>query len=817
MIIANLAVEGNNALKLKKIMKNKIESDEHYVERLLTEAAVIAHNFKADEMRPEHLLYVISGTEEGRRTIESMGGTPRKIRAFLSSTFEFNAAQSTLTSDRTQISALMQRVIQPSVSEARLSKKPITLKAIIQQMIRLGDACRITREALRTGGLIEGGSMASPDDYNAYEEAEDQVLSGTDAAPNTPHDGRFAIDDDEIPEDGPTETLQDIVEKAQSTEPVADGARLSDTVQGQPQQAPGIEVDEHHTAVLASIRDLSEQARRNMLDDVVCRDETISRIVDTLCRRTKRNVILSGEPGVGKSAIAEGLAAYLASDEAPEMLRNRPLLEVSLSDLVAGARFRGDFEARMRKLLDIARVRKAILFMDEFHTIMGAGASSGGGMNASNILKPALARGDICVIGATTPFELREIRKDRALMRRFRLEVVEEPSTQVTRMIIDQAVGSYALHHEIMMGDDILDEVVALADRYLKDRQFPDKAFDLIDTSCVIAKRRGSETVSMSDLRGAIHQLGGPRLGKPDPARVTKVASLEAFLNTHVVGQKQATSQLSKAARLSLLGLQPGGIAGSYLFNGPTGVGKTEMAEKFAQGLGLPIVAISMSEFIERQSVARLIGAPPGYVGFEDEGILTAAGEAYPEFVLLLDEIEKAHPDVFDIMLQILDKGYLRAGDGRLVSFRGAHVILTANIGASESEKPAIGFGRQTDTAEVTEAAKARLFRKEFRARVQKEIQFNAIGEEELQLIATLELGKIARRLADSAVQVTFDADLAPYLAKLCRKDSFASRSLQDRIRTQISDQMVDVILDNGGADAVHVGINDGEISIQPR
>lgn len=804
-------------------MKNQIEANEQQLERLLSEAAVVARNYSCAELRADHLLYVISGTEEGRRVIEGMGGNPRKIRRFLESTFEFNAGGANKATGRPEIGESLQAAIHAPVIEARAAGTPVTFRALLRQMLKLGDACHVTREALRSGGLLERDWRERDEDFRIPEEVEeqDEETRSEDASSNEHADGAgFGLDfnDVEKPEDISQETIpgrgdqHSVAGDADGTTPRAEEP-AKPAQAGQPEAAE--EICEHEKAALAALRDLTAAATAGQIDEVVGRDALIDRLIDTLCRRSKRNAILAGEPGVGKTAIAEGLALRMASGEVPLQIEGRPLLEVSLSDLVAGARFRGDFEARMGKLVEIARARRAILFIDEMHMLVGAGATgSKGGMDASNILKPALARGEISVVGATTPGEMREIRKDGALMRRFQVESVLEPSLEETREIIDQAVGSYVLHHEILFEDDMLDATVSLAEKYLPQKRFPDKAFDLIDTACVLARRAAASRVDMDHLRGAIHRLGGPRLGTPDPERVARVKDLEAALGAVIRGQDTAVAELARGARISLMGLQPGGTAGSYLFNGPTGTGKSAMAEAFARQLDLPLVRISMSEFIEKHSVSRLIGAPPGYIGYDEEGILTRAGEMYPEFVLLLDEIEKAHSDVFDILLQVLDTGVLRAGDGREISLAGAHVIMTANIGAAESEKNAIGFGRATDTDEVSDDAVKRMFRKEFLARIQKRVQFAKIGLEVLEKIAGLELAKEAARLADSAIDVTFDETVAVHLAAQAEKEPYAVRSLKLRIKDEVSDLLVDAILENGGAQRLRVGISEQELTV---
>jgi ATP-dependent Clp protease ATP-binding subunit ClpA len=770
------------------------------IETLVKTAAEVARSHKCDLVGAEHLLFVIAGTEDGRRAIEGQGGDPKKIRSFLEAVFDHNARDA--KSDTvTQISATLQHVIQRPVHSAQINQRLIRMRDIITEMKSLGKACMNTREALRAGGLLEK-ARPEKEDYRLEEEVSDQTQGqdGHGSAENRQDEASEHSDDqhDTHPSDN---ELNDMRAEARP---------------GPSQGAQAEEADEHLVAVRRAMRNLTELAAAGRLDDVIGRELEIERALETMQRRRKPNVILAGEPGVGKTAIAEGLALRLARQNVPEQLRGRPLYEVAISDLVAGARFRGDFEARMARLMTLAREERAILFMDEFHLISGAGSGAGrGGMDASNILKPALARGEMIVFGATTPGEMRQLRKDGALMRRFDVQFVDEPSPVLTRKIIDEAVGSYVLHHEIGFGDDMLDEVVALADRYLPARRFPDKAFDLIDTSLIIAKSRSASAVAIEDVRAAVTRLGGLRLAAPSEEERASLETLHERLSHRVFGQEKAVTALSRAVRATAFGLQPGGTAGAYLFNGPTGVGKTELARAFAQEMNLPLVRIDMSEFMEKHSVSGLVGAPPGYVGFEEDGRLIAAAESYPQMVLLLDEAEKAHPDVFNILLQMLDGGHLRSGDGRLVSFAGAHVILTANLGAADGEKASIGFGRQTDPEEAAQSAIKGAFRRELLARIRNQIQFSPIEGEVVTQIAQQELRKMALRLADNGVSVKYSDDLAEWLSAGEGPGGSASRGLQDKILSKVSDPLTDWMISNPGERAVKLSMADDEICIE--
>lgn len=779
-------------------MSDPIEDRVRQIEALVGEAAAVAHRHKMRSVSASHLLYVIAGTEEGRRVIEEMGGNPRRIRTFLEQAFN-HSAEPGLSTGGTEIGKTIHRVTTSTIRRARENARPPQLRDILQEMTYLGEKCAITRQALIVGGVIETLPRRLDDDYMLEEEREAFA--------------DFRIEDeeeeltpfDEIPDD----VDEDSNAPGETEEPEAVEA-------AGPAPAQGGEADEHFRAVVQATRDLTQMARNGELDDVIGRDAEIERIIETITKKKKPNLIIAGEPGVGKTALAEGLAIHLASGKAPEGLSRRPMLEVALSDLVAGARFRGDFEARMQALASLARKRNAILFLDEVHLIVGAGAASGrGGMDAANILKPALARGDITVIGATTPGEMREIRRDGALMRRFDLMTVEEPDTGQVRRILDEAVGSYVLHHQVLVEDDMLDLVVDLADRYLPAGRFPDKAFNLVDTACVLARKRGAGRVCADDVRRAIERNGGIRLTSPDESIRERVSRLEETISRRVFGQPEAVEALGRAARAALLGMNQGGTAGAYLFNGPSGVGKTEMAYAFAEAMGYPLVRIDMSEFMEKHAVSGLIGAPPGYVGYDRDGILVEAADKHGDMVLLFDEAEKAHPEVYDILLQILDNGSLRSADGRMVSFARAHVILSANIGAAEAEKPALGFGRETNAAEATKDALGKTFRKEMLARIRNRIQFGMPAEEARAGIVRKELDLAQRRYADSGYKVTFDETLVSWILSRPDSDGFAGRGLQDRILEEILDPVVTAFLEDPERRVAHVTLEGDRIILR--
>ena len=774
-------------------MSDPIEDQVRKIEALVGEAASIANRYQMKSTGSSHLLFVICGTNEGRSVIEEMGGNALRIRAFLEHAFE-QSGQAGIATGGIEIDATVNQIVKKIFARSRENGRVPKLGDLIQEMTFLGDACLITRQALVVGGIIEGVTHRLDDSFdfeeNPYGDGDDFKINHEDM---TPFD-----DPDDIglmpPEKGPHAFDVPMDEVA----PPEEG-----------------ESDEHMKAVLAATRDLTALARSGGLDDVIGMEDQIEQVIDTISKKKKPNLMVVGEPGIGKTSLAEALAGHLISPSCPEAIAKRPLLEISLPDLVAGARFRGDFEARMRALLAMARRRNAILFLDEIQLMVGAGsATARGGMDAANILKPALARGELTVIGATTPDDMRDLRKDRALMRRFDQLMLKEPGKEKVRRILDEAVGSYVMHHKILVEDRVLDKIVDLCDRYLPAQKFPDKAFNVIDQACVIARKRGAEEVSDEDVRKAVERNGSVRLSPPDAATRARLEDLEEAIGKIVFGQPEAVRAMARAARLSAMGMGRGGTAGAYLFNGPTGVGKTEMAYAFAQAMGYPLVRIDMSECMEKHAVSRLIGAPPGYVGYEQEGLLTSAADKHDDMVILLDEVEKAHPDVYDILLQILDYGCLRAGDGRVVTFGRAHIVLSANIGASDGEKPALGFGRETNPEEIAEEQVAATFRKELLARIPNRVQFRKHDEDAQVSIVQKALSQAATRYADSGYTVSFDADIPAWILSQPADPGNGGRGIQDRILELVQDPLVEVFLADPDRKTARVGLLDGKLVI---
>ena len=480
--------------------------------------------------------------------------------------------------------------------------------------------------------------------------------------------------------------------------------------------------------------DLNERSREGGIDPLIGRDLEVERCIQILCRRRKNNPILVGDPGVGKTAIAEGLAYKIVSKEVPKVLASAIIYSLDMGALLAGTRYRGDFEERLKAVMtELEEHPDAVLFIDEIHTVIGAGATSGGSMDASNLLKPALQGGLLRCMGSTTYKEYRQhFEKDRALSRRFQKIDVNEPSIEDTIKILKGLKSHFEQHHDIKYSSDAIKTAVELSARYIHDRKLPDKAIDVIDEAGaaqqLLTESKKRKIITVKEIEGVV-----AKIARIPPKSLTKddaqnLQDLESSLKRVVFGQDIAISALSSAIKLSRAGLrEPEKPIGNYLFAGPTGVGKTEVAKQLADTLGVELIRFDMSEYMEKHAISRLIGAPPGYVGFDQGGLLTDGIDQHPHSVLLLDEIEKAHPDVFNILLQIMDHGKLTDHNGRKVDFRNTILIMTSNAGASDMAKSAIGFGRDKREGEDTVAIE-RIFSPEFRNRLDAVISFASLG-----------------------------------------------------------------------------------------
>ena len=560
---------------------------------------------------------------------------------------------------------------------------------------------------------------------------------------------------------------------------------------------------------------LNVKAAEGRIDPLIGRDKEVDRTIQVLCRRTKNNPLYVGDPGVGKTAIAEGLALRISTGEVPDVLKEAVIYALDMGQLLAGTRYRGDFEERLKAVMKkVEGDPNAILFIDEIHTIIGAGATSGGAMDASNLLKPALQSGDLRCIGSTTYKEFRSyFEKDRALARRFQKIDVAEPSLPDTIKILQGLKSRYESHHGVRFTHAALKTAAELAGRYINDRKLPDKAIDVIDEAAaaqnLIPPSRRKQIIGQKEIEATIATMARIPSKNVSSDDKTALQTLETDLKRMVFGQDAALSALSSAIKLSRAGLrEPEKPIGSYLFSGPTGVGKTEAARQLSEILGVKLIRFDMSEYMERHTVSRLIGAPPGYVGFDQGGLLTDAVDQTPHAVLLLDEIEKAHPDLFNILLQVMDHGRLTDSNGKSVDFRNVVLIMTTNAGASEMTKQLIGFGRGQKTDADTDAIE-KTFTPEFRNRLDAVIAFAPLETETVRLVVDKFIMQLEAQLTDKDVEIELDEAARNWLAARGYDATYGARPLarlvQEHIKKPLADELLFGKLIQGGS--VKVGV----------
>ena len=560
---------------------------------------------------------------------------------------------------------------------------------------------------------------------------------------------------------------------------------------------------------------LNVKAAEGRIDPLIGRDREVDRTIQVLCRRTKNNPLYVGDPGVGKTAIAEGLALRVSTGEVPDVLKEAVIYALDMGQLLAGTRYRGDFEERLKAVMKkVEGDPNAILFIDEIHTIIGAGATSGGAMDASNLLKPALQSGDLRCIGSTTYKEFRSyFEKDRALARRFQKIDVAEPSLPDTIKILQGLKSRYESHHGVRFTHAALKTAAELAGRYINDRKLPDKAIDVIDEAAaaqnLMPPSRRKQVIGQKEIEATVATMARIPSKNVSSDDKTALQTLETDLKRMVFGQDAALSALSSAIKLSRAGLrEPEKPIGSYLFSGPTGVGKTEAARQLSEILGVKLIRFDMSEYMERHTVSRLIGAPPGYVGFDQGGLLTDAVDQTPHAVLLLDEIEKAHPDLFNILLQVMDHGRLTDSNGKSVDFRNVVLIMTTNAGASEMTKQLIGFGRGQKTDADTDAIE-KTFTPEFRNRLDAVIAFAPLETETVRLVVDKFIMQLEAQLTDKDVEIELDEAARNWLAARGYDATYGARPLarlvQEHIKKPLADELLFGKLIQGGS--VKVGV----------
>ena len=570
---------------------------------------------------------------------------------------------------------------------------------------------------------------------------------------------------------------------------------------------------------------LNKQAAEGQIDPLVGRDAEVERVVQILSRRRKNNPLLVGEAGVGKTAIAEGLAKLIIEEQVPDVIADSVVYSLDLGALVAGTKYRGDFEKRLKSLLnEIKDQREAILFIDEIHTIIGAGATSGGSMDASNLLKPLLSSGQLRCIGSTTYQEFRGIfEKDRALARRFQKVDVLEPSAEDTYQILKGLRSRFEEHHEIRYTDAALKSAAEMADRYINEKHLPDKAIDVIDEAGayqrLIPEEDRVEAIDVPQIEAIVAKIARIPPKSVSASDKQQLAKLDTNLKMVVLGQDEAIDNLSAAIKLSRAGLkEPNKPVGSFLFAGPTGVGKTEVTSQLARILGIELIRFDMSEYMERHTVSRLIGAPPGYVGFDQGGLLTEAVTKSPHAVVLLDEIEKAHPEVFNLLLQVMDNGTLTDNNGRKADFRNVILIMTTNAGAEDMGRASFGFAKQDHSSDGMEAIK-RLFTPEFRNRLDSIVQFKALTREIVRGVVDKFLMELQVQLDDKKVSIHASDEACDWLAEHGYDEKMGARPMRRLIQEKIKKPLAEKILfgelsEEGGS--VEIVVNqDGELDLE--
>ncbi len=589
------------------------------------------------------------------------------------------------------------------------------------------------------------------------------------------------------------------------------GATEEESEKAEPRETreQGSEGKKKESALDAYCVNLNKKARDGRIDPLIGREAEVQRTIQVLCRRQKNNPLLVGDPGVGKTAIAEGLARKITKGEVPEVLADATVFALDMGTLLAGTRYRGDFEERLKQVMkEIEQHKSAILFIDEIHTVIGAGATSGGAMDASNLLKPALAQGTLRCIGSTTYKEYRQyFEKDRALVRRFQKIDVNEPSVADSVEIMKGLKPYFEEFHKIRYTTEAVKAAVELSARYIHDRKLPDKAIDVIDetgaSQMLLPEAKRKKSIGVKEIEATIATMARipPKTVSKDDAEV--LAHLNETLKRVVYGQDAAISALAAAIKLARAGLRDGEKPiGSYLFSGPTGVGKTEVAKQLSVALGVELIRFDMSEYMERHTVSRLIGAPPGYVGFDQGGLLTDAVDQHPHCVLLLDEIEKAHPDLFNILLQVMDHGNLTDHNGKQINFRNVILIMTTNAGASDAQRAAIGFGSTKRVGDDVEAIN-RMFTPEFRNRLDAIVQFGHLPRNVIAQVVDKFIMQLEAQLADRNVSIELTDEARNWLVDNGYDELMGARPMarviQQTIKTPLADELLFGRLKSGG------------------
>ena len=701
----------------------------------------------------EHVLYAIVNHESGFETIEKCGGSPDHIKEDLEKFFDEKLTKIETSEEYVlQQTIGFQRMIQRAINHARSAEK---------SEVNLGDIL---------------ASIFQEKDSHAAFYLESEGITRLDVLRHITHDDGDKEKKDLSGEDKPQQLFH------------------------QADPKPKRQKKKNPLALFTS--DLIKRAQDNKIDPLIGRTLETERVMQVLCRRRKNNPILVGDPGVGKTAIAEGLALKINGKTVPDLLENCELYSLDMGALLAGTKYRGDFEQRLKDVISALEEKEnALLVIDEIHTVVGAGATTSGSMDASNILKPALSSGDIKCLGTTTYEEYKNhFEKDRAFSRRFEKIEVSEPSVEETAEILKGLRTCYEEHHGLKYPDKTIEAAAYLSDKYINDRFLPDKAIDVIDEAGAFLKLTADgrrKTVSPKDIEKIVAKIAKVPVSNVTTADRSSLESLPNKLLDVIFGQDDAIKTLTTAIKRSRAGLAaPDHPIGSFLFMGPTGVGKTEVAKQLADNMGIEFLRFDMSEYMEKHAVSRLIGAPPGYVGFEQGGILTDSVRKHPHCVLLLDEIEKAHMDLYNILLQVMDYATLTDNNGKSADFRNVIIIMTSNAGAREMSSNSIGFGSQSANSDsLGIKAVKNTFSPEFRNRLDGIVQFNHLSEKVMELIVDKNMKELKAMLNDQAISLSYSANVRTHLAKKGHDPKFGARPLARLIQTEIKDKLTDEIL----------------------
>lgn len=718
----------------------------------------------------EHILFAVLHDEYGIDIISSCGGDISRIRSSVKSFFEKNISKLPLEiGGHPQPTIGFQRVLQRALAHVKSSGKP----------------------EVDAGDLL--ASIFLEEDAHAVTVLESEGISRLDILDYISH-GRIGTNDDASGEN------------ADETEPPHDRKHA-------PARDP----------LKLFALNLNEKAEKGGIDPLVGRGPELERTIQVLCRRRKNNIIFVGEPGVGKTAIVEGLALKIHNNQVPEILKKAQVFSLDMGALLAGTKYRGDFEARLKATMNsIEKIPDAILFIDEIHTIVGAGATSSGSMDASNILKPLLNSGKIRCIGATTYEEYKNhFEKDRALSRRFQKLEIHEPDIEETIAILEGLKSYYEEFHGVKFTKGALKTAAELSAKYINDRHLPDKAIDVIDEAGAVLKLSpgftSKKAIGVPEIEKVVAQMAKIPPRNISTSDMDRLKRLEGELQKTVFGQETAIRSLVSAIKRARAGLGlPEKPTGSFLFTGPTGVGKTEVSKQMAAVLGVKFLRFDMSEYMEKHTVARLIGAPPGYVGFEQGGLLTDAVRKHPYSVLLLDEIEKAHPDIFNILLQVMDYATLTDNNGKKADFRNVILIMTSNAGAMDMNKNLVGFGdRDKDSLTKGKDAINKLFSPEFRNRLDAVISFNPLPPAVMSLVVDKFIAELNTQLEQKKVRLTISDEVRGWLAEKGYDARNGARPLSRLIQAEIKDLLSDELLfgklKKGGK--VHISLDEGRLS----